>query len=693
MPRTTRAGQILTQILLGMAFISMTACEAPRHFDSESQFSSKAEVAYCATTVPIQGPSRILQGEAHYELRSDGNGLPTDSAFRWTPSSDWHPHLSVALDFQSESGDSLRLRVPAPTEGWQKPIDALAALATQFPSNWDVYKAGSHIFSAPPIGEDWRLIHHSGVAPPIRNPDPRPIRLAEIAVVGANGQTLQCGTTDEVGGFALEIPLDAQAWRLEVRARAHHHRNSTSILDAPESNRTYALIADASQATGPLRLRAKVRGDLLGGAFHMLELTLRAQDFLRRETRLQNHLHGPLEAQSCDPSWPVCQPFDRAPRAQIYWRPGRSPNESPQSTSSASYYVRGSASIYISGGLRGNTISSDMDHFDDAVVLHEYAHFLEDFFGHSASPGGAHDGDSLIDPRLAWSEGFANFLQAAITGRSDYRDSYGTPECSSLCAGVLIHESFDHPERDLPDPEAKGEGIFREFAVTRFLHSAFKQSGFGEIWLSFQSRHLPQHQREAFPTFASFIKRHDSRAGSADWATHLSREVLLHGEGEYATLLQQSPHCSTTPMYPRRMPWDWGDWSSLDWSMNNDFFQIHHPGGRVQVELHYAHEPLIDAQLYLWSPTHRMGVDRFLMATSHTEAQSCDTNSSCLLSDAETPGLDRKLRHLNASIPAGTYLLQLRLDVRRMPIRVKPELQASMLYQLKINGERQCPTK
>jgi hypothetical protein len=676
-----------------MAFISMTACEAPRHFDSESQFSSKAEAAYCATTVPIQGKSRMVRGEAHYELRSDGNGLPTDSAFRWTPSSDWHPHLSVALDFESESGESLRLRVPAPPEGWQRPFDALAALAAQFPTSWDIYKAGAHIFTAPPIGEYWRLIDRSGVAQPIRNPDPRPIRFAEVAVIDANGQTLQCGTTDETGGFALEIPHNAQAWRLEVRARAHHHRNSTSILDAPESNRTYALIADASQAAGPLRLRAKVRGDSLGGAFHMLELTLRAQDFLRKETRLHNHLHGPQESQSCDPRWPACQPFDRAPRAQIYWRPGRSPNESPQSTSSASYYVRGSASIYISGGLRGNTISSDMDHFDDAVVLHEYAHFLEDFFGHSASPGGAHDGDSLIDPRLAWSEGFANFLQAAITGRSDYRDSYGTPECSSLCAGVLIHESFDHPERDLPDPEARGEGIFREFAVTRFLHSAFKQSGFGEIWISFQSRHLAQQQRENFPTIASFIKRHSSRAGSADWASHLSREVLLHGEGEYATPLQQNPHCSTTQMYARRMPWDWGDWSSLDWSMNNDFFQVHHAGGRMQVELHYAHEPLIEAQLYLWSPAHRMGVDRFLMATSHIDAQPCDTNSSCLLSEVETQGLDRKIRQLNASIPAGTYLLHLRLDVRRLPVRVKPELHASMLYQLKVNGERQCPIK
>lgn len=667
-------------MLVGFSAIFQVACDSSRTFEDESQFASKAEAPYCAQSQAILGPSRNVEGTAHYEFRSDGNGLPTDAAFRWSTPTPWDAQIGVDIEVRSSSGQVLQFRAAPPVSGWSKSQDVLAALASQFPNDWDVYRAGAHLFTAPPIGQEWEVTRHQGLPMPTRNPHPHPIRLAEVAVLDPNGQTLQCGTTDDLGHFSVSIPASAQSWRLEVRARAHHHRNSTSILDSPDSNRTYALIADASDHETPLRLRAKVRGDLLGGAFHMLELTLRAQDYLRSQT------------QGCDPNWPACKPFERAPRAQIYWRPGRSPNESPQSTSSASYYIRGSASIYISGGLRGNTVSSDMDHFDDAVVLHEYAHFLEDFFGHTASPGGAHDGDSLIDPRLAWSEGFANFLQAAITGRDYYRDSYGTPECPSLCAGALIHESFEHPERDLPDPDARGEGIFREFAVSRLLHSALKQSGFVEIWLAFQSRHLSHQEREGFPTFASFHKRHSLRPNASDWTSHLQREVMLHGEGEYATPLLADTTCSPTKMFARRMPWDWGDWSSLDWNMNNDFLEVHHPGGTLNAELHFAQESLVDTQLYLWAPGHRIGIDRFLLAKSTVNSQDCQ-EPNCLISSTDAPGFERRIRGLSVALPAGVYLLQLRIDARRLPVRTKADPQASVLYQLKLNGEQRCPRK
>lgn len=66
--------------------------------------------------------------------------------------------------------------------------------------------------------------------------------------------------------------------------------------------------------------------------------------------------------------------------------------------------------------------ASDDDGFDDTVILHELGHHIEDAYGRSDSPGGAHDG-TPTDPRLAWSEGFATYFALAIRDLPVYMDS------------------------------------------------------------------------------------------------------------------------------------------------------------------------------------------------------------------------------------------------------------------------------
>src|SRR6185436_4366677 len=69
--------------------------------------------------------------------------------------------------------------------------------------------------------------------------------------------------------------------------------------------------------------------------------------------------------------------------------------------------------------------NTDSDEFDDSVLLHEYAHLLAAKFSRDDSNGGTHLlGDSL-DPRIAWSEGWADFFSSAARGSSIYRDSKG----------------------------------------------------------------------------------------------------------------------------------------------------------------------------------------------------------------------------------------------------------------------------
>jgi hypothetical protein len=64
----------------------------------------------------------------------------------------------------------------------------------------------------------------------------------------------------------------------------------------------------------------------------------------------------------------------------------------------------------------------DDDGYDDAVIVHELGHYVEDEYARDDSPGGGHDG-TPTDPRLAWSEGFATWFSGAVRGDPVYVDT------------------------------------------------------------------------------------------------------------------------------------------------------------------------------------------------------------------------------------------------------------------------------
>ena len=53
--------------------------------------------------------------------------------------------------------------------------------------------------------------------------------------------------------------------------------------------------------------------------------------------------------------------------------------------------------------------SGSPHHWTPSMVGHEYGHYVMDVFSRSPNEGGAHSWDGLLNPGLAWSEGFATF--------------------------------------------------------------------------------------------------------------------------------------------------------------------------------------------------------------------------------------------------------------------------------------------
>lgn len=72
--------------------------------------------------------------------------------------------------------------------------------------------------------------------------------------------------------------------------------------------------------------------------------------------------------------------------------------------------------------LLGNEFS-DPDHFDTAVIAHEFTHYLEGALSRSDSIGGSHSTNDYLEPRVAYGEGLGNAMGGIINDSKDYRDS------------------------------------------------------------------------------------------------------------------------------------------------------------------------------------------------------------------------------------------------------------------------------
>lgn len=254
---------------------------------------------------------------------------------------------------------------------------------------------------------------------------PLPIKYAEIQVVNSNGTTVQCGTTDATGAIRaldgasqLRIPATAGTYTVNVYARSQFpmpvsggkavFNSNFSVKEDIYSNTLYK-ISESVNVTGansysiaPVATALESTSSKIeGGAFNIYNDIISSLEYLGANTGSQSL--------SC---------LDT--KLSVYWKAGFNPNQyvypnnDPSSLGTISFYLRSYQEMYINGGIQGNVSSVDTDHFDDAVIIHELGHHIENVCGKMDSPGGSHSGQTRIDPRLAWSEGWGNFLAAHV---------------------------------------------------------------------------------------------------------------------------------------------------------------------------------------------------------------------------------------------------------------------------------------
>lgn len=295
------------------------------------------------------------------------------------------------------------------------------------------------------------------------NPILDTIAAAEVVVTDSAGSTVQCSSTNEDGTISVSLPQTAGTYTLTVKSRASNGYLKASVLKDTTDNAPYSISTTFSIASGDTAVNAGTllayarlteSANLEGGAFNILKNLYNSNKYIRVQTNSSFV----------------------AEKVTVYWKAGFNPYSYYGYPSSLlSFYIPGERKLYILGGYDGNVHTSDTDHFDNSVIIHEYGHFLEDVYGKTDSPGGSHNGNLIIDPRLAWSEGWANFIQAAVQGTSVYLDTAGycsdTTETSGTCTqNVRLDLTQDGATATHDSVTSNGEGIYREVSIARTLY-------------------------------------------------------------------------------------------------------------------------------------------------------------------------------------------------------------------------------
>jgi hypothetical protein len=142
----------------------------------------------------------------------------------------------------------------------------------------------------------------------------------------------------------------------------------------------------------------------------------------------------------------------------VFWSVGSNITES--NTEQSGHF--GNPTIFLLGGTPSAPADTDHDEFDETVIAHEWASFLQLTQSRDNNFGGAHAGEDLL-PTAAYSEGVVTAIGCALLGTSVYRDTIGFPVPGGATS---VQFEFDCESGLLP---GTGQGYGGEFPVTRVV--------------------------------------------------------------------------------------------------------------------------------------------------------------------------------------------------------------------------------
>ncbi|MEM7662549.1 MAG: hypothetical protein AAF292_09895 [Pseudomonadota bacterium] len=395
-----------------------------------------------------------------------------------------------------------------------------------------------------------------------------PARGVVVEAVNAAGAVLASTVTSDTGQYALNVAANTDV-RIEVEARLLQTTGATwdvPVLDNTAGNALYVLQGSLTNSGSTNSTRdlfapsgsngfSAYTGPRTSGPFAILDEILNGLRLIETES-----------------------PNLDFPNLQIFWsvnnRPGGDDIPAGEIPSTAFVNtINGIPTILVSGD-----IDTDTDEFDEHVITHEFGHYFQELLSRDDSIGGSHSLDSLLDARVAFSEGWGNAISAIITEDPIYVDAgFG----SNL--GFAFNLDLNGIGSAL-----NANGWYGESSIQSILYDVFDSTndgpdsvsvGFGPLFDAFTSPTFTDS--DASTTIFSFIEALVEQPGvsTSDLAPLLALQDI-NGTGEFAT--GETNDGGITQSLPIFVPYTVGD-PPINICSIDDAGEVNRLGNRVLI--------------------------------------------------------------------------------------------------------------
>lgn len=374
----------------------------------------------------------------------------------------------------------------------------------------------------------------SGVALDYSATEPRPVRGAQVLLLDEHGEVLKRTVTDHDGEYHFGVSAQRP---VQVRVLAATQREGApawdvEIRDNTQGNALYALDG-ALHSTGEQDSRRDLHAasgwndsaytePRAAAPFAVLDTLYLGQQRILKYS-----------------------PEQIFPPLTVYWSSNNLPAQGDVARGEigTSYYLGGD--IYLLGAA-----DLDTDEFDRHVVMHEWGHYLEDRLYRSDTPGGPHSRQSLLDMRVAFSEGFANAFAAMMLDDPQFRDTLGPAQARG--GSFVVGVEGEAWSRGWYSQVSVGNIVYRYYASEDnqrdygLYHQALSDSGYRQAQ-SLTSIYLFAHQVDRYrPGALDEVLFQERVTGRGEWGVDetnhggsntslpVYRGLIPTGESQYA---------------------------------------------------------------------------------------------------------------------------------------------------------------
>ena len=273
--------------------------------------------------------------------------------------------------------------------------------------------------------------------------DTLPVRGATVDAIYAGG--VQSVATDSSGNYQVCVPKNTN--NITIRANAELYRTGTPAWDFTVVDNTQSQALYAMQTT----TFNTVSSDISGKNLHALTAWGGIS-----YTSLTGAPFAILDSVYDAMTTVLAECAGAAfPALKINWSVNNVAVEGNPAVGKIGTTAFNGSQIYVLGAE-----DSDTDEFDDHVIIHEWAHYLEHYFSRSDSIGGPHSDVSVLDIRVAFSEGFSNAYSAIASNDTDYADSNDINQSSGFAF-------------NLEDNNCSSKGWYSECSVQSIVYDLY----------------------------------------------------------------------------------------------------------------------------------------------------------------------------------------------------------------------------